>query len=206
MFSNFAVPISKLRCFPTQKHRCLARDGELGNLIVIFKIVEMKKYLFLLLAVVIACTYVACSDDNDPVVASLISIHHNGVEVQDNEVLLYDAEENVFGEILAGSDNEPTFVAKSPCKLEVTVTVPEHELDNFQWCGITEVCSFYNEPGTYTRVVEKLVSKTGMGMHVYFKPGVYTTCLMKVDVKVNGKAERTFFLRYNYADKKQQPK
>ena len=162
----------------------------------------MRKYFYLLFAVVLACVYVACSNDGESIETSLISIQNKGVEVQNNDVLQFDAAENFFGEMVAGHETEPTFIAKSPCKIEVTITLPDNNLDYFKWCGFTDECSVYCEPGAYTRIVEQLVSKAGMAVHASFKSGEFASCLVRVDVKVNGKAERTFFLQYNYSDNK----
>lgn len=166
----------------------------------------MKKYFYLFLTAVFALTFSACSDDDESVATSQLSILKDGVEVQQNEVLMYDAvKDEIFNDIVAGHDTEPTFVAKSPCNLSVSITIPENKLKHIQWCGITGECQNFSKPGTYTRVHENLTDKQDMVMHANFEKDVFTSCMVKVDVKVNGKNERTFYIQYNYTDKKVKP-
>ena len=161
----------------------------------------MKKYLYLFLSLVVACAFVACSDDDDeaPATSSALSIVCNGNEVKNKEVISYTAKENEFEEIVAGHDSEPRFTSKTSCNMEVSITIPKHELDRFDWCGITEMCMPCTEPGVYTREAKNTTSSK-MNLHAYFQKGVYTSCMVQVDVKVNGKQERTFFLQYNYPE------
>ena len=160
----------------------------------------MKKFIYLLVLSVFTLTFSACSDDDEPKGNNQISITSNGVEIKNNDVVTYTAEADVFGEMVAGHNSEPSFKSKTPCKLEVSITLPENDLEYLQWCGITKECLNYKEKGTYTRVKDN-VQEEAMEMHAHFKTQTYTTCKVLVDVNINGKAERTFFIEYIYPAK-----
>ena len=162
----------------------------------------MKKILFALFATVFAFTFSACSDDDEPKTNPQISIQCNGKEVQNNDVVKYVAEADFLGEMVAGHNTEPSFISTGGKKLEVSITIPENKTDYFQWCGITSECLNYKESGTFTRVKDNIQAKESMELHAHFKTGIYTECKVKVDVKVNGKQERTFFLEYIYTEVK----
>ena len=136
-------------------------------------------------------------DGNQPEEIQL-SIQNDGKEIKENEVIRYEAKEDLFGYLVAGHATDPSFSASAPCKFEVELTIPEHTADYFQWCGITEECLDYKEKGTYTRVVDNLNQKVFMQLHAYFKKGTAATCRVKVVAKANTEIKRTFYLEYVY--------
>ena len=170
----------------------------------------MKKFFYLLLASALPFTFTSCADDDDDdskkgteVVQPQISIQSNGHEIKDGDVITYVAEEDeLFGDIVAGHASEPSFIPTAPCNMEVTIHLPQSDIKNLQWCGITHECIVYEKAGSYTRSIENMGSKESMEMHAYFNKGNFTECKVKVDVKINGKEERSFFINYVYSDKK----
>ena len=167
----------------------------------------MKRKLFahLLLTAVVAFVLGACSSESaDEKPVPHVSILANGSEIADNQVVQYIAEPNPFDEFVAGHDTEPTFSSDIPCKLEVTIDIPENQLDYFQWCGISHKCDNHKK-GTFTRVQEKMNEPLGMELHAHFQKTVYTSCRVKVDVKANGERVRTFYLEYVYENNEVQP-
>ena len=170
----------------------------------------MKKILFLLFSSLLSlAVFSSCSDDDDnnnnnagTEVKNQISITHDGKEIKNGDVIAYQAvEDELFGDIVAGHENDPSFDAKKPCKIDVTLTVPSCDMKYFQWCGITQQCSNYEAGGTYTRSKADMTHET-MALHAYFKPGVFADCKVKVEVKVNDVTERNFYLHYIYSEKK----
>lgn len=158
----------------------------------------MKKFIYLLLVSVFTIAFTACSDDDEPEMKVKVNIQNNGKEINNNDVITYNAEADVFGEFVAGPVSDPSIKTSEPCKLEVSITIPENELDYIQWCGIDHACLDYRESGTFTRSNDKAQNEA-MEMHAHFKAGVYTSCKVKVDVKVNDKPVRTFYIEYVYA-------
>lgn len=162
----------------------------------------MKKILFSLLASLFVFSFTSCSDDDEPEApTNQISIKSNGKEINNNDVVKYTAETDIFGDFFAGHNTEPSFTSTTPCKLEVTVTIPQNNLKHIQWCGINHKCIDYKESGAYTRVNNEATNEA-MEMHAYFKANEYTSCKVKVDVKVNNKQERTFYIEYIYEEGK----
>ena len=173
------------------------------NIKVVVKINDKTERTFYL-----AYNYVASEEDKEedkqPEEVQ-VSIQNDGKEIKENEVIRYEAKEDMLGYLVAGHATDPSFSASNPCRLEVAITLPEHNLDYFQWCGITKECLNYKEKGTYTRVVENLTNKAFMQLHAYFKKGTAASCRVKVEVKADTKAIRTFYLDYIYQPEEVEP-
>ena len=130
-----------------------------------------------------------------------LSITVDGKEVQDNDVIKFFAFEDEYGDILAGT-NDPTFKVESgSVNISVTVTIPSNATGGvFQWCGITPDC-LPLEPGKYTRsatVKTGLLGPKDMQLHAHISGESDVTYNVKVDVNVNGRKYRTFYLVYIY--------
>ena len=128
----------------------------------------MKKFIYLLVLSVFTLAFSACSDDDEPKGNNQISITSNGVEIKNNDVVTYTAKADIFDEMVAGHNTEPSFKSKTPCKLEVSITLPENDLQYLQWCGITKECVNYKEKGTYTRVKENIQEAAILMLSVLF--------------------------------------
>ena len=161
--------------------------------------------LFGLLAFILTGSLLSCSDDTPSSPAELrpqFAIQSEGREILDGQTLVYHAhEDELFGDILAGHNSEPVFIPSKPCKLDVTITVPPSDIRYVQWCGLTKQCTNYEPGKSYTRSLPTTGTREAMELHTYFKKGVFTECKVKVDVKVNNRPERTFYINYIYTDK-----
>lgn len=161
---------------------------------------KLKKYSYLIFCALFALTLGACTKDDkksDSVEPVVMNIRCGGTEIKNNQVIKYVAEKDIFGEYIAGDKNEPTFKASSPCNVEVVLSIPKNTLKSFEWCGITNHCDNL-QVGTHSRKKENMNSKLVMGLQAHFNKGESATCKVKVEVKVDGKLDRTFFMEYSY--------
>lgn len=157
----------------------------------------MKKFLLLTLFAVLGMAQA---------VYAQVSIQCDGKEVNEGDVLKFYPHEDDYGGMISGPEVDPTiFPNKKKSTVSVTIKIPAKAAGKFTWCGITNQCQTGLPDGEYTRSIElngieyegQILASTNMQLHLPIeKEGLSGIYSVQVEVSVDGKVERTFYMAY----------